>query len=107
MLSGMYLGEIARLIFNKLVHSGLLFSGVNAPCLNKPYAFLTDYMSEIERFAPTTRIQAYISMVTYKQTFLLCSDSSAELSGVKALLGRINIPQSTLDERRVRPQIPS
>lgn len=50
MLSGMYLGEVARLIIKKLVSQGVLFAGVAANCIDKPYAFLTEYMSEIERF---------------------------------------------------------
>lgn len=49
MISGMYLGEIVRLILIDLIKSGELFNGVGSQLLEEPYHFDTAYMSRIER----------------------------------------------------------
>uniref|UniRef100_T1JG59 Phosphotransferase n=1 Tax=Strigamia maritima TaxID=126957 RepID=T1JG59_STRMM len=48
MISGMYLGEIMRVVLVSLINKGLLFNGANSPKLAKPYDFATKYVSEIE-----------------------------------------------------------
>jgi len=48
MISGMYLGEVARQVIVKLVQEGLLFNGRLSEKLNTPMLFYTKYISEIE-----------------------------------------------------------
>lgn len=49
MISGMYMGELARLVLEKLVNDGLLFGGKFPSNLKKRGKFFTKYVSEIER----------------------------------------------------------
>ena len=49
MISGMYMGELARLVLEKLVNNGLLFNGKCSMELKKPGKFFTKYVSEIEK----------------------------------------------------------
>jgi len=50
MISGMYIGEIARLIIMKCADAKLLFGGVKTSAdLQTPGRFYTKYISEIER----------------------------------------------------------
>ncbi|XP_043266742.1 hexokinase type 2 isoform X2 [Venturia canescens] len=48
MISGMYMGELARLVLEKLVDAGLLFNGKCPIELKKQGKFFTKYVSEIE-----------------------------------------------------------
>lgn len=48
MLSGMYLGELVRLLLVNLTSSGLLFDGKISDQLNTRYQFYTKFVSEIE-----------------------------------------------------------
>ncbi|KAK6185108.1 hypothetical protein SNE40_007416 [Patella caerulea] len=48
MISGMYMGEIVRLVLEKLRRNGLLFGGVGSEELSKRGRFYTKYVSEIE-----------------------------------------------------------
>lgn len=48
MISGMYMGELTRLVLEKLVNEGLLFGGKCSPDLKKRGQFFTKYVSEIE-----------------------------------------------------------
>jgi hexokinase len=48
MVSGMYLGEIVRLVVLDLTDRRLLFDGRSSDEFNQPYTFDTAYMSEIE-----------------------------------------------------------
>ncbi|KAI8917419.1 hexokinase-domain-containing protein [Entophlyctis helioformis] len=78
MFSGMYLGEIVRLILVDLVASGELFHGRSSVELAKPYHFDTAFMSRIER------------------------DHSIELSDTKNLFEDIlGIPSTTIQDRRI------
>jgi len=54
MISGMYMGEIVRLVLCELTERKLLFQGVMSDELNEPNRFYTKYISEIERFVFTT-----------------------------------------------------
>lgn len=47
MISGMYLGEISRIVLLHLIDSLLLFQGYSSKLLNTQYAFDTAYMSAI------------------------------------------------------------
>ena len=49
MISGMYMGEIVRLVICELVSQRLLFGGEASDEMFTPKAFLTKYISEIER----------------------------------------------------------
>ncbi|KAJ3276622.1 glucokinase [Terramyces sp. JEL0728] len=78
MISGMYLGEIVRLIILELIKSGELFSGVGSSLLEEPYHFDTAYMSRIER------------------------DHSLALSDTKQVLEDVmGVLNSNLEDRRV------
>ncbi|KAI1903570.1 hypothetical protein AGOR_G00028540 [Albula goreensis] len=48
MISGMYLGEVVRLVLIKLAQQNMLFGGKVSEALEKPDAFETRYISEIE-----------------------------------------------------------
>eukprot|EP00002_Diphylleia_rotans_P014383 TRINITY_DN2801_c0_g2_i4.p1 TRINITY_DN2801_c0_g2~~TRINITY_DN2801_c0_g2_i4.p1 ORF type:complete len:447 (+),score=126.54 TRINITY_DN2801_c0_g2_i4:74-1414(+) len=47
MISGMYLGEISRLVLRKLIGTGHLFQGNSYHILNTPYQFETEFLSRI------------------------------------------------------------
>lgn len=49
MVSGMYLGEIVRLVLVKLTKEKILFDGKAPDILFKSGSFKTKYISEIER----------------------------------------------------------
>lgn len=49
MISGMYLGEIVRLVLCKLTEQKVLFSGVSSDALQTPGKFETAFVSQIER----------------------------------------------------------
>ena len=49
MISGMYMGEIVRLVLEKLKKHGLLFGGRGSEELSTMGRFYTKYISEIER----------------------------------------------------------
>jgi len=49
MISGMYMGELTRLVLEKLVNAGLLFGGKCSNDLKKRGKFFTKYVSEIEK----------------------------------------------------------
>ncbi|KAI3659941.1 hypothetical protein MP638_004968 [Amoeboaphelidium occidentale] len=79
MVSGMYLGEIARLVFVDLIDQGHLFGPrCDTSKLRSKYQFETQYMSRIER------------------------DHSLDLDDTKALLEDVfGIYGSSLDDRRI------
>ncbi|OQV26213.1 putative hexokinase HKDC1 [Hypsibius exemplaris] len=54
MTSGMYLGELVRLVLLKLTEAGLLFGGKLPAVLKKKDVFYTKYLSEIEADADET-----------------------------------------------------
>lgn len=49
MISGMYMGELTRLVLEKVVNAGLLFGGKCPSDLKKRGKFFTKYVSEIEK----------------------------------------------------------
>ncbi|XP_017878121.1 hexokinase type 2 isoform X3 [Ceratina calcarata] len=51
MISGMYMGELTRLVLEKVVNAGLLFGGKAPSDLKKRGKFFTKYVSEIENDA--------------------------------------------------------
>lgn len=54
MISGMYLGELARLAILRFTNSGLLFGGQGSELLGKRGQFFTKFVSEIESDKPGT-----------------------------------------------------
>jgi len=77
MVSGMYLGEIARTIIIDLVERKILFNGNIPSVFSKPYGFDTKYLSEIE------------------------SDNSKNLMIVKNLLIRLGIANAGYTDSRL------
>lgn len=78
MLSGMYLGEIARNAILQFVDQRLLFNGESSTDLNKQWGFETSYMSTI------------------------VSDESADLEDVRHILEEtLLIPSTTLGDRQI------
>ncbi|RKP26159.1 hexokinase-domain-containing protein [Syncephalis pseudoplumigaleata] len=49
LISGMYLGELVRLILVELIDERLLFDGHSSDEFNRAYAFHTSYLSEIKK----------------------------------------------------------
>ncbi|KAI8332174.1 hexokinase-domain-containing protein [Choanephora cucurbitarum] len=82
MCSGLYLGEIVRLIFVDFLDRRLLFDGQYSKELNTPYFFETAYMSAIE------------------------TDNSHELEETKHIIENIlNLKSSTLTDRKMVKRI--
>ncbi|XP_043209946.1 hexokinase type 2-like isoform X3 [Amphibalanus amphitrite] len=52
MISGMYLGEVARQLVQKLTKQGLLFGGQGSDALFERGGFFTKYITEVESDAP-------------------------------------------------------
>lgn len=52
MISGMYMGELARLAIYRFTKEGLLFNGVDSELLRTRGQFFTKYVSEIESDKP-------------------------------------------------------
>jgi len=76
MVSGMYLGELTRLIIKDFIKRRLLFGGANYRLFDNRLSFKTEYMSAIE------------------------ADRSGNLSKVLGLFNSIGIKGSTLADRR-------
>ena len=53
MISGMYLGEIVRLLVLRCIESGHLFKGDHKSTFSRQDSFLTKFVSDIERFTFT------------------------------------------------------
>ncbi|KAI8142340.1 hexokinase-domain-containing protein [Fennellomyces sp. T-0311] len=82
MVSGLYLGEIARNIIVEFSDRRVLFDGQYSEDLNTTYAFEAAYMSAIE------------------------SDDTPELDDTKHIMESImNVPSTTLEDRRMIKQI--
>ncbi|KAJ3329667.1 hexokinase A [Blyttiomyces sp. JEL0837] len=78
MISGMYLGEIVRLVLVDLVKTGELFAGKGSSILDTPYKFETANMSRIER------------------------DHTLDLLDTKIVLEELmDIPKTTRSDRRI------
>ncbi|KAI8897028.1 hypothetical protein BC833DRAFT_540698 [Globomyces pollinis-pini] len=78
MISGLYLGELVRLILVDLIKAGELFGGKGSDELLKTHNFDTAYMSRIER------------------------DHSLSLSDTRQLLEDVlNVPNTSYDDRRI------
>lgn len=78
LISGMYLGEIARNVLLNLIDRSLLFDGFSSKDLNNQYYFETEYMSTIE------------------------ADDTNTLEKTKRILEEsLNLPPTTLTDRQI------
>lgn len=80
MISGDYLGEVFRLIVRDLIHRGILFKGKSSDVFE----------------AESTGKDAFFKTVWLD---LIISDLTDDLSGIKGLLERTGITNSTLEDR--------
>lgn len=81
MVSGMYLGEVARLVLRDLISKKSLFQGRGSSAFNKRQRFKTEYMSIME------------------------GDKGVNLSRINSLLKEIGIQKSTLNDRKMVKKI--
>ncbi|MFA6609810.1 MAG: hexokinase, partial [Candidatus Omnitrophota bacterium] len=81
MVSGMYLGEVARLVLKDLIRKGLIFDGMSSPAFDTACNFRTEYMSRVE------------------------GDTSIALTGVSRLLNQLGIKRPSLDDRKLVKKI--
>eukprot|EP01122_Echinamoeba_exundans_P014700 TRINITY_DN6709_c0_g1_i1.p1 TRINITY_DN6709_c0_g1~~TRINITY_DN6709_c0_g1_i1.p1 ORF type:complete len:501 (-),score=152.56 TRINITY_DN6709_c0_g1_i1:313-1815(-) len=81
LMSGMYLGEIVRLVIKQLQARNLLFSGAESNSLDRPYAFETAFLSQI------------------------VADNTPDLHETLSLLRNIDVQNSTLAERQALKEI--
>ncbi len=81
MVSGMYLGELVRLILKDFIERKMLFKQNKPAVFNKAGSFKAEYMSRIE------------------------GDCSADLSGTGVLLKDLGFPCSALSERKLIKRI--
>lgn len=112
MISGMYMGEIARHLLVQCANEGLILNGQVTEALGKQYGFFTKYLSEIEKdfesnsFENTRQIFQEVGytdlseddMVHIRHICHVASERSAHLSaaGIATLLRRINKPNITV-----------
>ncbi|VDM08344.1 unnamed protein product [Wuchereria bancrofti] len=114
MISGMYMGEIVRVILARLARQNLLFNG-DYEAISKPHSFPTKYVSEVEKeiledeernFAKTMQILeeigteqvsvadcinvAYVCSLVSTRAAYLCA------AGIATLLNRMQKPYVTV-----------
>lgn len=96
MISGMYLGEITRLILVDLISTGELFHGSGSEELKRPYNFETANMSRIERYSLLVFDRIVFQLVPDNR------DHTLDLSDTKSLLEDIlKVQTTTLKDRRI------
>jgi hexokinase len=87
MISGMYLGEIVRLVLLDLLSKGRIFVGTSS----LKQKFDTSYISRVLRYESN-----------WKYFLTLVSDTSEDLSDVSKLLAEVfDINTSSLDDRKL------
>lgn len=112
MISGMYMGEIARLVIEKLRKAKLLFNGKGSEELSERGRFYTKYVSEIEsdgddsNFKCTKQVFAELNLQKYtdedcrivQYVCSLVSTRAAYLAsaGIATLLNKMNRPEVTI-----------
>lgn len=77
MVSGMYLGELVRIVLKDLIGNGVLFEGRTSSLFKRPGNFKTEYTSIVE------------------------DDNSRNLSDINALLKRLGVSNSTYTDRKL------
>ncbi|KAL8613116.1 hypothetical protein ACOMHN_035057 [Nucella lapillus] len=112
MIGGMYIGEVMRLVLERLAMEKLLFHSVNPHChLFERGLFFTKFISEIEcdtddSFTNTKRILGEIGIenvttndcktVKYIATLISARAAFLAASGVATLINKINKPDITI-----------
>ncbi|BFZ01473.1 hypothetical protein BsWGS_04512 [Bradybaena similaris] len=111
MISGMYMGEIARLAIERLRKANLLFDGEGSYHLSTRGRFYTKYVSEIEgddvnNFTVTKQIFEELELVTHNEqdyrlvrhVCSLVSKRAAYLAsaGIACILNRMNRKEATV-----------
>jgi len=112
MISGMYMGEIVRLVLERLAKDSLLFRGVDADCaLFERGKFYTKYVSEIEsdtdEFFRNTKqvldelqVENYTSedckIVKYVCTLISARAAFLAAAGLATLINRLNKQDMTI-----------
>ncbi|KAI0211829.1 Hexokinase type 2 [Lamellibrachia satsuma] len=112
MISGMYMGELVRLVILKCAKEELLFKGVVSQDLQTQGRFYTKYISEIEKdedsdgFTNTKQILDELGVETYsmddcRHIQYICSTISSRAAylasaGIATLLNRVNMPNVTV-----------
>ncbi|XP_059057217.1 hexokinase type 2 [Achroia grisella] len=111
MIAGMYLGEIVRLVLEKLTKMGLLFNGVGSDLLFKRNNFHTKYVSEIESDNPgdytscrdvleelglTPASEADMAAVRYVCECVSRRAAHLVSAGIATLLNKMNNPVVTV-----------
>ncbi|KAL5022871.1 hypothetical protein ScPMuIL_002026 [Solemya velum] len=112
MISGMYLGEIVRLVLERLTTEGLLFRGIDRECeLFERGRFFTKYVSEIESdrdefFRSTKQVLDELQVENYttedckivRYICTLVSSRAAFLasSGLATLINKLGRPEMTI-----------
>lgn len=117
MISGMYMGEIVRLVLVKFTKCGLLFSGQGSELLFKRGQFFTKYVSEIESDKPGCYSSCYdvleeigidhASDEDCASVRYICecvSSRAAHLSsaGIAALINKMDEPSVTVRRHLIR-----
>ena len=91
MISGMYMGEVARLVLAQLTREGLLFDGMGPELLFEQGQFLTKYVSEIERFH-----NFYAGpKPSYNDNFFSGSDKPGDYSGCRQVLEQLGLEDAS------------
>lgn len=88
MISGMYMGELVRLVIEKLTKEGLLLGGKGSDLLFTRSRFYTKYVSEIESEPPGT--------------YTSCKEILEELGKLNKLLERHSLKSSPLSRTQTR-----
>ncbi|XP_067936605.1 hexokinase-like isoform X2 [Watersipora subatra] len=112
MISGMYMGEIARQVIMKLVDAGCLFNGVASQALATSMSFRTKYISEIEsdeefdNFVRTRQVLDELHIRDYRladclviqEVCQVVSTRAAYLAaaGISVLLDAVTQPEVTI-----------
>ncbi|CAH1782861.1 unnamed protein product [Owenia fusiformis] len=111
MISGMYMGEIARLVILKLTQEGLMFGGEVSEELETRQRFYTKYISEIEsddedEFRNTKQVLEEMGIETFtiedcRNVRYVCEQVSTRAAylasaGIAVLLNKISKPEITV-----------
>ncbi|VDD76852.1 unnamed protein product [Mesocestoides corti] len=112
MISGMYLGEVVRLILRKLATEGIIFDGAVPERLNVVDGFPTYFLSEVDRdpthlfysteyilreaFQMTRFTTEDLKIVRYVCSSVANRAASFVAAGIACLLNRVDRPRTTI-----------
>ncbi len=95
MISGMYMGEVVRLVLAQLTREGLLFDGMGPELIFERGQFLTKFVSEIERYTRWSLNRA--GTPSWLNRFRLCrhSDKQGDYSGCRLVLEQLGLDEAS------------